>query len=175
MSTKKILMIIAPSQFRDEELFVPQAIFTQAGYVVDIASKGVQRSKGVMGKEAVVSCSFDAVKAEGYDAVILVGGGGAQVYWEDISLHSFLKEAYNGKKVIGAECIAPDILANAGLLTGKKATVWKSEGVRLQAKGVQYTGESVTVDGSIVTSNGPQAAEAFARKIASLLEKKAQN
>lgn len=42
-------------------------------------------------------------------------------------------------KVLGAICIAPRILAEAGVLKGKKATVWHSEAEALKRKGAIYT------------------------------------
>lgn len=170
MKNKKILMIIAPSQFRDEELFVPRDIFTKAGYQVDIASKDVKKAKGVLGKEVSVQLSLADIRIDQYDSIVLVGGGGAEVYWDDFSLHRILKEAYNKRVILGAECIAPVILARAGLLQGKRATVWHTEGPQLQKKGALYTAENVTVDGNIVTANGPQAAEAFAQAVLKLIQ-----
>ncbi|MEK7136703.1 MAG: DJ-1/PfpI family protein, partial [Patescibacteria group bacterium] len=81
--------------------------------------------------------------------------------------------------MLGAICIAPTILARAGVLRGKKATVWDpstgsgqvalpTPSQVLRECGAQYTGEAVTVDGKIVTANGPAAAEEFGRRLASI-------
>jgi len=52
-------------------------------------------------------------------------------------------------------------------LDGKRATVFDTTYASvLEGAGVTYTGESVTVDGNIITANGPAAAEEFARTIA---------
>jgi protease I len=58
-------------------------------------------------------------------------------------------------------------LANAGLLNGKNATVWEMpESLEVfQQQGVNYTGESVTIDGHFITANGPDAAADFAKAI----------
>jgi len=74
-------------------------------------------------------------------------------------------------KVIGAICIAPVTLANAGLLKGRKATVWASEKARIETKGAIYTGADVQVDDNIVTANGPNAAKAFGEALLKLLAK----
>ena len=68
-------------------------------------------------------------------------------------------------KVIGAICIAPSRLANAGLLRDKKATAFPSEKENLESKGAKYTGDPVTKDGKIVTGKGPEAAQKFAEEI----------
>ena len=81
------------------------------------------------------------------------------------------RETFAAKIPLGAICIAPTILAAAGVLAGKKATVWDSEGEQitfLKQCGAEYSGESVTRDGLIVTGNGPKAAEEFGRMFAAI-------
>lgn len=170
MSGKKILMVVAPKDFRDEELLKPKEIFEKTGAQVTVASRGVSTARGIMGAEVPVDADISSVSAEDFHAVVFVGGGGAQVYFNDESALSLAREFYNKGKVTSAICIAPAILANAGVLKGKKATVWssmtsKQQVNQLKAGGAQYTGDKVTVDGKIVTGNGPEAAEEFANKI----------
>ena len=69
-------------------------------------------------------------------------------------------------KVVAAICIAPVILARAGLLKGKRATVFPDGIPELEKAGAVYTAQSVERDGRIITGNGPEAAEAFGREIA---------
>jgi len=63
---------------------------------------------------------------------------------------------------VGAICMAPSILANAGILTGRRVTVFPSEEDNLRAKGAEIISSYVTVDGKIVTGSGPYAAKEFA-------------
>jgi len=60
-------------------------------------------------------------------------------------------------EVLGAICIAPVTLAKAGVLEGKRATVWKSEGETLKEHGADYTGASMEADGKIITADGPHS------------------
>lgn len=115
---------------------------------------------------------IDQVKVDEYEAIVFVGGVGAQEYFNHPIAHKIAKEAVNKGKILAAICIAPRILAEAGVLKGKKATVWASEGKILEEKGANYTGKSVEVDGNIVTGSGPQAAEEFAKSIIKLLKAK---
>lgn len=64
----------------------------------------------------------------------------------------------------------PGILANAGVLKGKKATVFPSEEDTLANGGALRTRQNVVVDGKIVTAPGPQAAQEFAEALAKLLQ-----
>jgi protease I len=73
-------------------------------------------------------------------------------------------------RVVGAICLAPVILANAGVLKGKSATVAGTEAKAIEAAGARYTGPGVMVDGNVVTANAPKASRLFGVKIADLLE-----
>jgi protease I len=90
---------------------------------------------------------------------------GATEYWNDSQAIAIAKSAAGKGKLLGAICIAPVTLANAGLLEGKKATVWESEVDKLKAKGAKYTGAAVEVDGNVITANGPEAAAGFGSAI----------
>lgn len=70
---------------------------------------------------------------------------------------------------MSAICLAPVTLANAGLLEGKRATVYPSAKSFLKWKGATYTGNPVEVDGNIVTANGPEVAEEFAQAVAGMV------
>jgi putative intracellular protease/amidase len=63
--------------------------------------------------------------------------------------------------------LAPTILANAGLLKGKKATCAQPSNIEL--KGAIATGKDVERDGNIVTANGPGASTKFGETIVSVL------
>lgn len=170
MAGKKIVMIIAPKNFRDEELLQPKEILEKAGAKITIASKGVKSATGMFGTKVNVDIDISEVKLAEYDAIIFVGGTGSSIYFNDSTAHSIAKEAIAKGKVLGAICIAPSTLANAGVLKGKRATAWPSEADNLRAKGAEYTGEAVTVDGRIITAKGPEAARKFGEAIAKALK-----
>lgn len=165
LTGKSILMIIAPNNFRDEELLKPKEIFENSNARVTIASKGVTIARGMLGATVDVDKDISEINVADYDAIIFVGGTGASQYFDDSTVQSIAKESYNQGKIVGAICIAPSILANAGILKGKKATAFSSEADNLRNKGAEYTGESVTQDGSIITGRGPEAAVEFGRTI----------
>lgn len=167
---KKIVMIIAPENFRDEELLAPKKILESKGFSITIASRDAGRATGMLGAEVQVNKDINEIHAEDYDAIVFVGGTGAAIYLNNHIVLGLAQEFAVQKKVVAAICIAPSILANAGLLKGKQATSWPSEAANLENKGARYTGKPVTVDGRIITANGPRAAEEFGEKIAELLK-----
>lgn len=161
----KILMIIAPARFRDEELFVAQEEFVRAGHEVTIASKTVGTCSGSRGGFAQSEISLDKVMIQDYEAVVFVGGGGSKIYFNDPNAMAIARGADERGKVVGAICLAPVVLANAGILNGKRATVAGTEAKTLESHGAVYTGPGVTVDGNIITGNAPKATHLFALEI----------
>ena len=168
----KILMVIAPENFQDEEYFQPKEVFEDAGFSVTTASVRAGKIKGSRGGLATADLGIQMVDPVDYEAVVLVGGTGARVYFEDEKVHALLKQFVQEEKLTSAICISPNTLANAGLLEGKQATVWKDDEViaNLLSRGARYTGLNVTIDGKIVTANGPHAAKEFAHEIVELLK-----
>jgi len=166
----KVLMVVAPQNFRDEEYQKPRQVLEEAGWQIEVASKGINEAVGMFGTKAKIDKDISQLNVDDYSGVVFVGGTGAAVYFEDPNALSLAKTAFEEGKVVGAICIAPSILANVGVLAGKRATAFSSEEENLTAKGAQYTGEPVTVDGKIVTANGPAAAGEFGEKILSLLK-----
>ena len=167
---KKIALIIAFRDFRDEEYFEPKEILEKAGFEITTVSGKLGPAMGVYGGEAKVNLLLSDLKVHDFDAIIFVGGSGAARYFEDKSARRIVLEAVLENKVLGAICLAPTILALAGVLKDKKATVWSSNmdksfvGI-LKKEGADYSSRTVVVDGLIVTANGPEAATAFARAI----------
>lgn len=173
-----VLMIIAPDQFRDEELHVPQTYLKQQGHTVEVISTKAGEATGMLGATEPISTTIDDIRPEDiheYDAVIVVGGMGAiEHLWPNAKLIQLLQAASQNNSVIGGICLSGAVPAKAGLLNGKKGTVWETpESLAiLKENGAIYTGEPCTVDGNIITANGPEAAEAFAKAIAERLKAK---
>ncbi|MFN8488929.1 MAG: DJ-1/PfpI family protein [Caldilineaceae bacterium] len=165
----KILMIIAPERFRDEELFVTKAELEEAGHETVIVSSVKGLCPGSRGGFATAILTLAEVQTEDYDAVVFVGGGGAKHYFANEEALRIAKEMDKDRKVVAAICLAPVILANAGILKGKEATVAGTEAKTLERQGARYTGPGVTVDGNLVTGNAPKQSKLFGQKINELL------
>jgi protease I len=167
--TKKIAFVIARERFRDEELFITKKTVESAGFKVEIFSASTGRATGMLGGTVDVSLTLSDLKEQDFDAVVFVGGSGADVYWNAPAAHDIAKKFYAAGKIVAAICIAPVTLAKAGLLKGKKATAFPSAESQLKNSGCRYTGASVEKDGNIITADGPQSAEKFGRAIAEAL------
>jgi protease I len=167
---KKAVMIVAHHDFRDEELFQPQEILQNSGIQVTVASTALSEAQGSRGGRIIPNVLLAQVRADDFDAIIFVGGSGASAYWSDPSAHALAKEAVSQNKVLAAICSAPVTLAQAGVLSGRRATVWADEAKQLSLGGAKYTAKPVERDGLIITANGPAAAKDFAKEIVLALQ-----
>ena len=168
---KPVLLVIAPDQFRDEELFETKEILETAGIKTVAASTHVGTCVGKLGGKAESSIVIDDVQAKDYEAIAFIGGMGSEVYFNNETAHDLAWEFYADEKIVSAICIAPVILANAGLLKDKNATVFPDGAEILKLKGAHYTSEAVTKDGNIITGNGPSSSKAFGEALVTALKK----
>lgn len=113
----------------------------------------VELSHGV-----VMKCDTTIAAADLSDADMLLLPGGLPGAYNlndcDAVRSALLKQVEAGKKV-GAICAAPLVLGSLGILQGKKATCYP--GFENQMTGAEYTHELFTIDGNIVTGEGPAA------------------
>lgn len=172
LKSKKILMIIAARNFRDEEFEVPYKTFIEEGAVVTVASLRKGIATGMFGAQFNVETTLNEVDEKSFDAVIFIGGSGVPDVRADKRAIEIAKNSKN-HKVLAAVCWAPTILAKAGVVNGRKTTVWlgddpeygkKTSGV-MEDSGAHFVNENVITDGNIVTGNGPQSIADFAEAI----------
>lgn len=165
--TKNVLMVVAPKDFEDVEFYAPKTLLEVNGANVTVAST-VSTALGLNGTTYNTDIMISNAKATDYDAIVIVGGTGViSSLWDDKDLRNLIKEADKEKKTIAAICAAPPILARAGLLKNKKATMFPwSDGIKeLTQNGANYVDEEVVVSGNIVTGRNPDASVAFGVKL----------
>jgi protease I len=162
-------MVIAPSVFRDEEYAEPKAILEARGAEVTTASVAPGECIGKLGMRATATLSVADAVHRNWDAVLFIGGAGAQVFFDDAAAHELARQQVQSGRVLSAICIAPSTLARAGLLEGVCATAFPDREDDLKSHGAIWTGEPVTVDGQIITGNGPDAATSFGEAVARVL------
>lgn len=162
-------MVIPQSNFRDEEYEIPREIFIKSGFEIRTVGERRGESIGKYGTKAWIDFPFAEVNTHNFEAVVFVGGQGAAHFLADDEALNLARKFHEEGKLVAAICIAPSILANAGILQGKKATVCKGEEANLGKHVATYTSNPVEVDDGIITANGPEAAEEFAEKIVDFL------
>lgn len=173
LGNTKVQLVAAQEGFRDEELFVPEDIFSEAGAFVDIASNSTQTAHGMLGGRVNPDTAIDRIDVDSLDALVIAGGEGSPQYlWSNPVLLEKVREAYIKGKVVGAICLSGVVLAQAGILKGKHATVYPDPVAlhELKHHEVVYEDMGVVVDGKVVTATGPDYARPFAEAILELLQ-----
>lgn len=169
MSMRSALLVIAKQGYQDKEYADTRAALEEAGIAVTVASTAAGPCAGKFGGSADATLALREADAASYGIVAFIGGPGAAALQADPDALRLVRDTVAAKKVLGAICIAPVILAAAGVLQDKEATVWDDDGQQsalLEESGAHYTGEAVSVDGQIVTANGPLAAAEFGKRLA---------
>ena len=174
LENKKVAIVLAFKDFRDAEYFVPKEILERAGVKITTVSTQKGKALGADGGEVEINLTLEELKADDFDGVVFIGGPGALKKLDNEKSYSLIRKIVSQNKVLGSICISPVILAKAGALKNKKATVWSSALDRgpikiLKENGVIYVPEEVVIDGNIVTANGPDASEEFGLKLVGVL------
>jgi PfpI family intracellular protease len=165
--SKNVLMVVAPKDFEDVEFYTPKTLLEINGANVTVAST-TSKAIGLNGSTCTTDIMISDAKAKDYDAIVIVGGTGViSSLWDDKDLRNLVKDANKENKLIAAICAAPPILARAGILKDKKATMFPwSDGIKeLTSNGVKYVDREVVVSGNIVTGRNPDASVAFGLKL----------
>lgn len=171
----KVQMVAAKENFRDEELFVPEDIFSEAGAFVSIASNTKKTIRGMLGGEVDPDTTIEHINTDTLDALVIAGGSGSMAHlWGNTALLEKVNEAYKKGKVVAAICLSGVVLAQAGILQGKNATVYPTDvSLReLKRHGATFIDKGVVTDGNIVTAQGPDNAAEFANMVLDILRSK---
>lgn len=119
-----------------------------------VASRGVR---------LIPDISIDDAIDQNFDMIVLPGGlPGAEHLDNDPRIKSLLKKMANDEKYTAAICAAPKVLANAGILSNKKATSYPGFLENLDLPDTDLKTDPVVIDGNVITSRGPGTAMDFA-------------
>ena len=169
---KRVLLFVE-NGFEDRELMYPYYRLQEAGYKVDVVGPRAKVIyKGEYGLTMKSDFSPRDVSIDEYAAIIIPGGRAPDRMRTNKGLVSLAKEAFQRGKVIAAICHGPQLLIEAGVVKGKKATCYVSVSTDLKNAGGIYLNKSVVVDGNLVTSRFPADLPDFCRETLRLLEKR---
>lgn len=171
-AVRRILFVIAPERFRDEELLEPRRALEAAGHTVTVASTRKGRATGMLGARVVAAMTLSEAQSDAFDALAIAGGAGAPDHlWDNAPLLGLVKAFHAAGKPVAAICLSGAVLARAGVLSGRRATVYPAPRAVLELKrgGATYMDDPVVTDGNLLTASGPEAAPAFGAALVQLL------
>jgi len=169
---KQLLLVVGQKNYNEEEFEKVRTIFEEEGATLYVSSKSLEKAIGRLEGYVVPDLAISDVNAGDYDAIVLIGGYGARLFlWDDVDTHKLVKKAFDEGKIIAAASTAPVTLANAGIIEGKKISVYPDyDSARMmEAKGAKLIQKGVVVDDNIVTCNHTRHVDGFAEAIISLL------
>jgi len=172
---KKVAIIIASENFRDEEYFITKEVLEKNGIHVKTVCDKIN-AIGKFGGEAKADILINDLNIDDFDAIIFAGGSGAPKLLDNELSYDIARKTTLTKKLLAAICIAPTILARAGILQGKRATVWSTDMDKSAIKIIQqndgiYERKAIVKDGNIITGENAEFAQEFGEAIAEELTK----
>ena len=192
MAAKKILMIVGDF-VEDYEAMVPFQMLTMVGHTVDSVCAGKKAGESVKtaihdfegdqtysekrGHNFGLTKSFEDVKAEDYDALVIPGGRAPEYIRLDENVIRVVKHFVDTNKPIAVICHGPQVLAAAGGVKGKKMTSYPAVSPDLVNAGatwlpVNETFSNAEVDGNLVSAPAWPAHPEWMRKFLEVLGSK---
>ncbi|MBP7450046.1 MAG: type 1 glutamine amidotransferase [Flavobacteriales bacterium] len=166
----KRVAILATDGFEESELREPREALLQAGAFVDLISLEAGAIKGWKdgnwGETEQVDRAVADAKAEDYDALLLPGGVmNPDKLRMDPDAVAFVRAFFDQHKPVAAICHGPWLLAEAGVVRGRRLTSYPSIRTDLTNAGAEWVDEEVVVDDGLITSRSPKDLPAFNAKL----------
>ncbi|KAA5545285.1 DJ-1/PfpI family protein [Roseiconus nitratireducens] len=186
---KRILMIVG-DYVEDYEAMVPLQILQTAGHQVDTVCPDKQPGETVAtaihdfdgdqtysekpGHRFAINTDFDSVKTSLYDALVVPGGRAPEYLRLNDRVLEIVREFDSAAKPIAAICHGPQILAAAGVLSGKECSCYPAVRFEVTSAGGQYVDPAATMDsahrsGHLVSAPAWPAHPAWMRSFLDLL------
>ncbi len=166
---ERVLVPLAEG-FEELEAITVIDLLRRARFEVTVAGLESGPVKASRGTVVLPDTDLDGVMQTLFDMVVLPGGQPGSDHLEgDRRIRRLLRQMNEEKRYIAAICAAPKVLANAGLLAGKKATAYPGVLEQLPRAEAILSSEPVVRDGNIITSRGPGTAMDFALTLIEVL------
>jgi len=132
---------------------------------VEVTTAGLQPGlvRASRGTVLAPDTDLDTALTQEYDMIVLPGGlPGATNLGDDARIRARLQEMADQGGYTCAICAAPKVLADMGLLDGRRATAYPGILDAASCPEIRLTGAAVEQDGTVITSRGPGTAMDFA-------------
>jgi len=187
MAAKKILMI-AGDYAEDYETMVPFQALQMVGHTVHAVCPGKKAGESIRtaihdfegdqtysekpGHNFALNATFDEIKAEDYDALVIPGGRAPEYIRLNNKVLSMVSHFAEAKKPIAAVCHGAQVLAAAGVLKGRSCSAYPAVGPDVKIAGGEFMDIAVDqahVDGNLVTAPAWPAHPAWLAKFLQVL------
>jgi len=187
MSKKSILMLVG-DYVEDYEVMVPFQALLMVGHTVHAVCPGKKSGESVRtaihdfegdqtysekrGHNFSLNATFDQIKEQDYDALVLPGGRAPEYIRLNPRVLEIVRHFANAKKPIAAICHAAQILAAAGVLKGRKCSAYPAVGPDVTSAGGTFADIGITeavVDANLVTAPAWPAHSAWLAKFLVIL------
>ncbi|NCC78406.1 MAG: type 1 glutamine amidotransferase [Clostridia bacterium] len=152
----KILTFVADI-FEDLELWYPIIRLKEEGWEVDVVALDKNKTyTGKYGLKAEANQTYDEVKAEDYDGLLIPGGYAPDILRVEEGCIQLTKDFNDQNKPIGMICHAGWVPVTAGILKGKTGTSTKKIKADLEGAGLTWVDKEVVVSENIISSRSPK-------------------
>ena len=166
--------VLAVDGFEQAELVEPVHALKEAGARVDVISAKPGKIQGFQhvdkGDTVDVNATFDKVRPDDYDAVVLPGG---VVNGDAIRLipeaQAFVRALDSADKPVAVICHGGWLPVSAGIVKGHRMTSWPTLQDDIRNAGGTWVDEEVVEDGNFISSRKPSDLPAFSRALISRL------
>ena len=161
--------------FEDSEYTEPKKALEDAGHeVVTIGLEAGEKATGKAdGTEVTIENAVANENPADYDALLIPGGYSPDKLRNDDDMLDFVRHFASHRKWIFTICHGPQLMVNAGILSGRNMTAVKQVAQDVINAGGNFFDEEVVIDepGRIVSSRTPDDLPAFNKAIVDVLDK----
>lgn len=169
---QSVAVFVPHDLFREDEFEYLLRGLERANFSVVIVSSETTAAQGIDGLLIKPERVVKEIAPEEFVGLILSNGSGVVRYWKDTVLQERCRQFAAAGRLVAAIELAPIILAHAGVLAGKKATVFPhrySINI-LKEAGCRYQFNPVVTDGNIITAARAEHTPQFVRTIVKKLK-----
>ena len=149
---KRAVIVVGPA-VEDTEFAYPYYRLQEDGFTVDVASNGGVNIIAKHGLPITANADVKKLDPAQYDMIVVPGGLESPDRLRQIpELLQFIRTMNDSGKVIASVCHGPWVLISAGIVKGKKMTIYVGCKDDLVNAGADYHNVSVISDGNIVTA-----------------------
>ena len=147
--------ILTADRVEDVEFFYPYYRFVEEGYAVDVLTPSGGPLEGYKGLGLGSTDRLAEADPLGYDLVFIPGGLAPGELREDADAIGFVQAFAGTGRPIGAVCHGPQVLIDAGLVTGRRMTSWYGVAPEIARAGGSWLDEALVEDGPFITARKP--------------------